>query len=129
MMRCIFVGLMVLGGLSVACSSRVRDARTPADAAMTEGQGRRLPMTKEEEVLLGKVAELPTNGSTMVGGLEVVAFPPYDSASGYRCRRVMLNRSGEQDVRLACGDEEGWFFAPDVTGANGATGVGDGERP
>lgn len=109
-------------GISMAACSTPPDVRTPVDAAATDSAGRYPPSTKEERAFLAHVATLPSNQPARVEGFEVVASPPYDAASGYRCRRLMLARGGEQSVRLACGDEQGWFFAPDVTGgARGET--------
>ncbi len=109
--------------ISLGACSAPPDVRTPVDAAATDSAGRYPPSSEEERVFLAQVATLPSNQATRVGGFEVVPSPPYDAASGYRCRRLLLARGGEQAVRLACGDEQGWFFAPDVTGG------GRGETP
>lgn len=94
--------------------SRPHDARHPEDTAATESGGRHEPQTDEERKLLARVRVLPTNVKEKVGSRTVSAAQAYHAASGYSCRNVTIEEGGERTQRLACGDESGWFFVPDI---------------
>lgn len=118
MTRLTLACFVICGACITACASHP-DVRAPADLAATEGSGRHTP-SATELLFLSRMATLPANQPARIGGYDVVASPAYDSASGYRCRRVMMGRGGEeQSLRLACGDAQGWFFAPAVVGGGG----------
>jgi hypothetical protein len=91
------------------------DARTPLDAAATESGGRHTPQSESERAILEKAATLPVGVKEKVGDQTLSASESYRAASGFTCRRLFLESPGsDQEVRLACGDEQGWFFVPDV---------------
>lgn len=90
------------------------DARTPLDAAATESGGRHAPQSETERALLEHAAMLPAGVRERVGAQTISASEPYKAASGFTCRRLFLEAGGQQETKLACGDDEGWFFVPDV---------------
>lgn len=71
----------------------------------------------DERRILAQADALPAGEKTTVGSLAVVADEPYFAASGRTCRwlTVFTGKVGG-DRRLACKDQRGWFFAPDVLG-------------
>jgi hypothetical protein len=90
------------------------DARTPLDAAATESGGRHTPQSESERAILEKAATLPVGVKEKVGDQTLSASESYRAASGFTCRRLLLESPNDQEIRLACGDEQGWFFVPDV---------------
>ncbi len=99
-----------------ACSSRDRDARSPEEVAVTEKPGRLEPATPTERQLLERLDSLATGELLSLEGTTVTADAIYTSASGSKCRRVSFVSDQKQQPRLACRDEQGWFFVPDVFG-------------
>src|SRR5690606_32239873 len=97
----------------VSCG-KPEDARNPSDAAATESGGRHLPATEEEKRLLARAAVLPEGVKEKLGESVVSASAQYQAASGFTCRRLFVETKNQQQVRLACGDDKGWFFVPDV---------------
>ncbi len=97
----------------VGCK-KPEDARNPGDAAAMESGGRHVPHSEEERLLLQRAAALPTGVKEKVGAHTVSASSRYHAASGFTCRKLFVETKGRQQMRLACGDEEGWFFVPDV---------------
>ncbi len=93
---------------------RPSDARHPEDAVATESGGRHEPESREERAILDRVADLPAGVHAKVGEKTLTASRPYHAASGYHCRTVTIQGGESEQRRLACGDDEGWFFVPDV---------------
>lgn len=108
--------LLVGGALLLLTSgcNRPTDARHPEDAVATESGGRHEPASPEERAILERVADLPVNVREKVGDRTLTASRTYHAASGYSCRTVTIEDAQEQVHRLACGDDDGWFFVPDV---------------
>jgi|GEM_PF-4379465 len=102
--------------LGAACATSPPDARTPQDAAATDSEGRHEPSSKKEKALAKRIATLKAGESVRVGDVRVSASEKYFAASGYECRRAFLESDGQQEVRLVCGEESGWFFVPNVSG-------------
>ncbi len=89
------------------------DARHAVDASLTENPGRLEPNSEAENQVLAKLDQLPSGKPQKVGSEVVSAEPPYLAASGLECRNLQLGGR----ARLACKDEQGWYFVPDVQGA------------
>ena len=66
-----------------------------------------------ERETLARLSDLPAGDSVTIAGEQVTAGEPYHAASGRRCREVSLGGA----ARLACEQEQGWVFVPDVFGA------------
>ncbi len=96
-----------------ACSSTPPDARTPEDAAATDGRGRHEPLDDQERELLKRIPSLKVAELTVVSGVKLSVGESYNAASGYTCRQVEFPEQVPSE-RLACGDDKGWFFAPRV---------------
>lgn len=108
-------GLGLLAGLiTIACGGSPPDARSPEDAAATDGGGRYEASTEDERLLAQKASTLRAGESLQVGEVKMSASEKYHAASGYECRRVFLETQGQQSLRLACGRKDGWFFVPSV---------------
>jgi hypothetical protein len=110
--------LMVLCGcVELAGCSQPPDARSTADADAIEMRDRSRPQTEEEIQLLQQIATLSEGASSQLGKVTVSVESSYLAASGATCKQTAIVGSKESDgQRLACHDEQGWFFAPDVQG-------------
>jgi hypothetical protein len=97
-----------------ACGKAPQDARTPEDAEATEDGTAAVGTTAGERAVLGKVESLPTGVPTKVGSVTVTAEEAYAAASGRHCRQLRLDEGGKTRNRLACQQEDAWFFAADV---------------
>jgi len=104
--------LLVAVTLVTGCG-RKRDLRTPEDATATESGGRVEPASESERSILRALDQLPSGKMQTVGRERVTAGAPYFAASGVRCREV----SWDKEHRLACREEEGWYFVPNVFGS------------
>ncbi len=107
---------LALTGVGSACSSTEPEARSPEDVVATEHPGRLEPTSPGEEQLLARLDTLKPEEALTVDGSQVTAEASYWSASGNECRRASFVSSTERRERLACRDEQGWFFVPDVFG-------------
>lgn len=105
---------VLLGGWLLWGCGAPEDARTPLDAAATENGGRHALQSDTERALVERAAVLPVGVKEKIGTHTVSASEPYRAASGFTCRRLFLEGPSELEIRLACGDDEGWFFVPDV---------------
>lgn len=74
------------------------------------------PRSDTERDVLGQLDGWPAGQAKTVGGVKVVAEPPYVAASGSTCRWLQLEGQKGAERRLACQDREGtpWFYAPSV---------------
>lgn len=102
----------------VACgASKGPDVYAPEHSAQYTGT-KVPPASKDEQAVLASVDAFRTGKPKEVGDLVVVADAPYFAASGRTCRTLLIKRKGARDgrPRLACQDEDAWFFAPSVTG-------------
>jgi|GEM_PF-1924343 len=104
--------VMVALAFLPACGKK-HEARSAEDAQATENAGRVEPTSQSERAILKSLDELPSDAARTVGGETVKAEPPYSAASGERCRYV----AWDQQRRLACREQAGWYFVPDVFGA------------
>lgn len=69
------------------------------------------PTSEEERQLLSRLDELSSGEPVTLGGERFVAEPPYDAASGRRCRRI--ERADGDSAKLACSQQDGeWVFVP-----------------
>ena len=82
--------------------------------------GKAEPKSDVERDLLTQLDDWPAEGSKTVGGVKVVAEPPYIAASGSTCRWLTIEGEGESR-RLACKDRDDtpWFYAPSVLSSEG----------
>lgn len=80
------------------------------------GGGRVEPTSAAEQEILKQLESLPSGKQATIGGVVVVADPPYFAASGRTCRRLLmtLRGGGPGHQRLGCKDGASWFYAPDV---------------
>lgn len=74
------------------------------------------PRSDAERTVLGQLDGWPPGEAKTIGGVEVVAEPPYMAASGSTCRWLQLEGPKGAERRLACKDREStpWFYAPSV---------------
>lgn len=107
---------LALTGVGSACSSHEPEARSPEDVVATEHPGRLEPTSPGEKQLLERLDTLGSEETLAVDGSSVTAETSYWSASGNECRRASFVSGNERRERLACRDEAGWFFVPDVFG-------------
>ncbi|HSC87639.1 MAG TPA: hypothetical protein VLC09_10230 [Polyangiaceae bacterium] len=107
--RFALAALLALG--AVACGSP-QDARHPDDAVATEVPGRLEPTSAAERQVLTSLDQWKPDTAQKVGADTVVAERPYLAASGQQCRNVRFSQAS----RLACRDDQGWYFVPDVFG-------------
>ncbi len=104
-------------GLSLGCG-HPPDSRSSADAHAVEEGGHRAPSTEEEKRLLAAIESSAPGAEINVGSAQVTAQASYFAASGAQCRRVSIVGSSKYDgIHLACADEVGWFFVPDIEGS------------
>ncbi len=112
---------ILLSGASLSCSAPP-DARSTADVEAVELGAHRAPSSEEEKRLLAALDELPPGQSENIGRANIAAGPPYFAASGATCRKTQISGSAELDGdQLACKDEQGWFFVPDLGGTMDGT--------
>jgi hypothetical protein len=95
-----------------ACGGK-REARSPEDALATENPGRVEAASEAERAILKNLDDLPPGKPHPVGREMVTAEAAYFAASGEHCRQV----TWKANSRLACKDDAGWYFVPDVFGA------------
>jgi hypothetical protein len=106
------LGLIVPLFVLLACGSK-REARSPEDALATENPGRVEAVSEAERAILKSLDKLPAGAPQTVGREVVIAQAAYFAASGEHCRQV----AWKTESRLACKDDAGWYFVPDVFGA------------
>ena len=88
------------------------EARTPQDAHATENPGRHEAANEHEKQVLASLDTLKPGEVKTVGKDSATADESYASASGQRCRHVTFSAG----TKLACRDDQGWYFVPDVFG-------------
>ncbi|RLB53483.1 MAG: hypothetical protein DRI90_21105 [Deltaproteobacteria bacterium] len=100
-------------GLLGACGGAASGAGSQDGA---NGGGRVEPTSVAEQEILKQLESLPSGKQATIGGVVVVADPPYFAASGRTCRQLLLTSrgGGPGRRRLGCKDGASWFYAPDV---------------
>lgn len=79
--------------------------------------GRVPPETAGERELLARMEEVPVGEPVALGSQIFVVDAPYAAASGRLCRSVEIRSSPSAEsgeVKLACEENSGWAFVPDV---------------
>ncbi len=107
---------VLLAGLLAGCGGPPTDARTPREAQATEEPQRDLGQTDQERAILAQVGELPAGKSLVIDSTRVKAGTIYTAASGHRCRSVSIKNAERTRKRLACHEDDSWFFVPNVMG-------------
>ena len=102
----------IVAALACACGGAEKRAEAPA----SEGGGVVQPKNPTERQVLELLETLPAGKPRRVGGVVVVADPPYYAASGRLCRGVTVTPSGgkQSAQRLACREGEKWVYVPTV---------------
>ncbi len=75
------------------------------------------PTTEGERELLARIEQVPAGEPVALGGQVFVVDEPYAAASGRMCRSVEIRGSAGSEtveVKLACEEDAGWVFVPDV---------------
>ncbi|WP_428265145.1 hypothetical protein [Haliangium sp.] len=69
----------------------------------------------EREILL-ELPSLAPGQQASIAGRVVVAEAPYPAASARTCREVHISSDagGPERARLACREDDAWFFVPEV---------------
>lgn len=104
-------------GSSLALAACGPAMQKPSEQALRDAQDtgtRTAGANNLEKAVLVELPSLPPESPRTIQGQPVVAGAAYFAASGRQCRQVTLGSSTGSSRRLACADEDGWFFVPDV---------------
>jgi hypothetical protein len=67
--------------------------------------------------LIAVVASMQAHETSAIDGMRVESGQAFSAASGRLCKYITLSQPdnpGKATTRLACQDNHGWFFAPDI---------------
>jgi len=119
-MRSISLGAAAAAAVvTIATSSCGSAQREDAEYTAMVQPGVVAPADGTERAILTRLASLPVNEPTSIGGARVVAGEFYDSASGRLCRSVEFG-GGESRPNLACIFDGSWAFVPNISVPVGA---------
>ena len=103
-----------------ACGGRGRRVYAPDRQGVEDSHdagGRVAPVSGEDQQLLERLGEMPSEGSVQIGAHEYQVGAPYHAANGRQCRSVVGQGDDSKATRrLSCSEGNGWFFVPDVFG-------------
>lgn len=78
------------------------------------------PETQGERELLARMGRVPVSQPVTFAGQTFVVDAPYAAASGRLCRSVRVEGGRDVALKLACEEDSGWVFVPDVYAGAGA---------
>lgn len=72
------------------------------------------PDTQGERELLARMESIPVSEPVTFAGQTFLVDAPYAAASGRSCRSVRVEGGRDVELKLACEEDAGWVFVPDV---------------
>ena len=72
------------------------------------------PETQGERELLARMESVPVSRPVSFAGQTFIVDAPYAAASGRPCRSVRVEGGRDVQLKLACEEDTGWVFVPDV---------------